>query len=591
MYHLISTAIRDRLSLHAREAEKHVTMTIIGMDLGTTNSACAVWKDGKVQLIPNRLGDMLTPSVVHVDAADNVSVGKTAREKLITKPEFTAALFKRHMGTDRIVRLGSKQFTAPELSAFILRSLKEDAENFLGESIHEAVVSVPAYFSDSQRKATIQAAGMVGLTVERLINEPTAAAMAYGLHEKPEHAQFMVIDLGGGTFDISIMEYFDGVLEVHASAGDNFLGGEDFLDILVHEYLSRLTIDRQSLSKAELNTVYQQLERVKRQFNSSDRVIIEPFLDPHQQPLTIRSDEFEQWVQPLMQRIQRPVETALRDADLVPGDLDDVLLVGGATRMKCLRTTIARMFRRLPSANLDPDLVIAMGAAIQGGLKARDAALEDVVLTDVCPYSLGIGVLNSVDQHGKQGLLFDPIIERNSTIPTSREKYYVSVKDNQKNIAVDIYQGESRIASNNIKLGELALSIPRDKAGRQGVKVRFSYDVNGLLEVDALVESTGLGLNKVIRNAPGELSEEELQRSLTKLAALKFHPRDQEINRELVARAERLYEGRLGNDRRDILDYLSVFENAVETQDEKIIESAREQFCQQLEDYEDPYFQ
>ncbi len=565
-------------------------MTIVGMDLGTTNSACAVWKDGEVQMIPNRLGEMLTPSVVHIDGDNNASVGKTAREKLILQPDSTTALFKRYMGTERKIRLNKQQFTAPELSAFVLRSLKEDAETYLGETLTEAVVSVPAYFSDAQRKATIQAADMVGLSVERLINEPTAAAMAYGLQDKPEHTRFMVIDLGGGTFDVSIMEYFDGVLEVHASAGDNFLGGEDFLEVLVQKYLSTLNINKKSLSNAELNKVYQQLELVKRKFNSADQVVVEPFLASHEATATMSFADFEQLSLPLLQRIQRPVETALRDAGLTPTDLDDVLLVGGATRMKFLRSTVAKMFRRMPSANLDPDLVIAMGAAIQAGLKSRDAALDDVVLTDVCPYSLGIGVHNENDKTGSQGALYDPIIERNTIVPVSREGTYYTVADNQTEVNVDIYQGESRLVQNNIKLGILKVSVPKGKAHEQSIVVRFSYDINGLLEVDVEVVSTGEKLNMVIQNAPGSLTDAEIAGSREKLLAMKFHPRDQEINRELIARAERLYEGRLSGEREILRHFLADFEAAIETQDEKTIETARTEFIAQLEQFDRPFF-
>jgi len=565
-------------------------MTIVGMDLGTTNSACAVWKDGRVQMIPNRLGDMLTPSVVHIDNDNKASVGKTAREKLILQPDDTVALFKRYMGTDRQIRINGQKFTAPELSAFVLRSLKEDAEAFLGEPPSEAVVSVPAYFSDAQRKATIQAADMVGLKVERLINEPTAAAMAYGLHDKPEHTQFMVIDLGGGTFDVSIMEYFDGVLEVHASAGDNFLGGEDFLELLVQKYLTTLNINKQSLDKAELNKVYQQMELAKRRFNSADQLVIEPFLRKQQESVTLQFDDFEKISAPLLQRIQRPVETALRDANLSPTDLDDVLLVGGATRMKFLRSTVARMFRRMPSANLDPDQVVAMGAGIQAGLKSRDAALDDVVLTDVCPYSLGIGIHNESDKTGQQGALFDPIIERNTIVPVSREQHYFSVADNQASVEVDIYQGESRLAQNNIKLGNLEVNIPKAKAGKESIAVRFSYDINGLLEVDVEVVSTSEKLNTVIQNAPGSLTDTAIRESREKLAAMKFHPRDEEANRELVARAERLYEGRLSDERAIIRQYLSQFEAALESQDERTIETARREFELILEQFESPLF-
>ena len=565
-------------------------MTIVGMDLGTTNSACAVWKDGEVQMIPNRLGEMLTPSVVHIDQDNNATVGKTAREKLILQPDATTALFKRYMGTERKIRLNKQNFTAPELSAFVLRSLKEDAETFLGETLTEAVVSVPAYFSDAQRKATIQAADMVGLTVERLINEPTAAAMAYGLQDRPEHTQFMVIDLGGGTFDVSIMEYFDGVLEVHASAGDNFLGGEDFLEVLVQKYLTTLNTNKKSLRNTELNKVYQQLEQVKRKFNSADQVVVEPFLPRHDQTVTLSFADFEQLAQPLLQRIQRPVETALRDAGLTPTDLDDVLLVGGATRMKFLRSTVAKMFRRMPSANLDPDLVIAMGAAIQAGLKSRDAALDDVVLTDVCPYSLGIGIHNENDKTGTQGALYDPIIERNTIVPVSREGTYYTVADNQTEVNVDIYQGESRLVLNNIKLGNLEVKVPRGKAHEQSIVVRFSYDINGLLEVDVRVVSTDEKLSTVIQNAPGTLSEAEIASSREKLKTMKFHPRDQEINRELIARAERLYEGRLSDEREILKRYLADFETAIETQDERTIEIARTEFVAQLEHFDRPFF-
>jgi len=538
-------------------------MTIVGMDLGTTNSACGVWKDGRVQMIPNRLGDYLTPSVVHIDTDKKATVGKTAREKLIPQPNATTALFKRYMGTERKIRLNRQPFTAPELSAFVLRSLKEDAEAFLNEPLTEAVVSVPAYFSDAQRKATIQASEIVGLKVDRLINEPTAAAMAYGLHEKPEHTQFMVIDLG---------------LEVHASAGDNFLGGEDFLDLLVQKYLVSSSLNKDSLEKSELNQLYQQMELAKRELNAADQIVVAPFLRKQPDEVVLNASDFEKMSLPLLKRIQRPVETALRDANINPTDLDDVLLVGGATRMKLLRSTVARMFRRMPSANLDPDLVVAMGAAIQAGLKSRDAALDDVVLH------------NHSDSAGLQGALYDPIIERNTIVPVSREQYYSTVENNQAAINIDIYQGESRLAKNNIKLGGIKINVPAAKAGEERIVVRFSYDINGLLEVDVTVSSTEEKVNKVIENAPGSLSAEEISNSQSKLSALKFHPREQEINRELIARAERLYEGRLSEERAIIRELLTNFEVALETQDERMVEVARTEFIARLEHFDRPFF-
>jgi len=532
-------------------------------------------------MIPNRLGNLLTPSVVHI-SGKTISIGKTASEKRITEPFNSGSLFKRHMGSDYKLRLDLKQYTAPELSGFILRSLKEDAETYLQEKVEEAVVSVPAYFNAIQRKATIQAADMIGLRVERLINEPTAAAMAYGVHEKPEHAQFMVLDLGGGTFDVSIMEYFDGVLEVHATAGDNFLGGEDFLELLVTQYLESLNIEKESLEKFELNVITTYMEQIKRQFNSTETIEVPPLLKQCNQSVTLNYQEFEQRSQPLLRRLQRPIETTLRDSDISISDLDELLLVGGATRMKLVRSTIAKLFRRMPSSNLDPDHVVAMGAAIQAGLKARDEALNDVVLTDVCPYTLGTSVLNPNSKTRDQGDLFSPIIERNTVVPVSRSKEYWTAEDNQKRIEIEVLQGESRLAKDNISLGALTIKVPKNLAGEEVVDVRFSYDVNGLLEVDVKALSTDETVSKTIVNAPEDLSKKEIEASQKKLAALKFHPRDTEANREIVARAESLYQSCLGDEREEIARLLTWFDGVLNTQDEAIVSGAREDFAKEL---------
>ena len=565
-------------------------MSIIGIDLGTTNSACAIWKDGKVELIPNRLQEYLTPSVVHIGQDGKVLVGKTAQERLLTHPDATAAVFKRYMGTNRKVMLAKKAYSAFELSAFVLKSLKEDAETYLGESISEAVISVPAYFNNVQRKATMLAGELAGLKVERLVNEPTAAAIAYGLHEKPEHTQFMVVDLGGGTFDVSIMEYFDGVLEVNASAGDNFLGGEDFRELLVNKFLASLGTSKTKLTAKELQRVYAQMELAKRQLNNADLVHVEAFLSDYPQRITLQREDFIKLAEPLLQRIQRPIETALRDAKLKPAELDEVILVGGATRMQFFRSMIAKMFRRMPAANLDPDLVVAMGAAIQAGLKARDVALEDLVLTDVCPYSLGVGVYNENDQLGTQGDLFSPILERNTVIPSSRVNIYTTVSDNQTQLNMEIYQGENRLVKNNIHLGGLEIKVPKAKKGAETIQVRFSYDVNGVLEIDAQVVSSGEKYYKMILNTPTELSASEIEASKSKLAALKFHPREQEGNMILIARAERLYEGRLGDDREVLLQALRWFESVLEQQNLTEIAQAQIEFADLLDQFEQDRF-
>ena len=561
-------------------------MTILGIDLGTTNSACAVWREGAVELIPNALGDFLTPSVIYIDKDNKVHVGKIGRERAVTNPQATAQVFKRYMGTRKVINLQGKDYTAVELSSFVLSRLKEDAEKHLGETITQAVISVPAYFNDTQRKATKQAGEMAGLTVERLVNEPTAAAIAYGLHDKPEHSQFMVLDLGGGTFDVSIMEYFSGVLEVHASSGDNFLGGEDFLDVLVDYYLDELMLSRKKISRQDLQKVQLQMEQVKREFNVVEKVNIEPILEGKTQTVTITRDQFAKMTDQLLSRLQQPIETTLRDANIRPADLDEVILVGGATRMQSLRSIVARMFRRLPMANLDPDLVVAMGAGIQAGLKARDAALDDVVLTDVCPYTLGTGIINDADISGTQGDLFSPILERNTVIPASRVSSFFTVYNNQKELEFNVYQGESRLVKNNIALGSMTVKIPKGKKGKEGAEVRFSYDMNGLLEVDIKVLSTGETYYKMIQNAPGELSEKELEASRKKLSMLKFHPREQETNQLLIARAERLFESRLSEQRQMIQGNLRWFEEVLEKQEPRDIEQAQTDFGDFLDNLE-----
>ncbi len=563
---------------------------IIGIDLGTTNSSCSIWQGNEVKLIPNELGEFLTPSVIHIElnkeGVETIIVGKTARERAVLYPEATANLFKRYMGTNREIIINKKKYSAVELSSFVLKSLKKDAEAFLGEEITEAVISVPAYFSDSQRKATILAGELIGLKVERLINEPTAAAVSYGLHERPEYTQFMVLDLGGGTFDVSIMEYFDGVLEVHATAGDNFLGGEDFLEILVEKYLSLQNLTKKHLSSLDLQKVYLQMEQVKRELNDNDIVKIKPFIEQQKDIIEITKKDFLELAKPLLNRVQRPVEIALRDAKLKPSDLNEIILVGGATRMSIFREMVEVMINQKPISNIDPDTVVVIGAAIQAGLKAKDKALDDVVLTDVCPYSLGTGVLNHNDPQDIYGDIFSPIIERNTVIPTSKEETYVTSSNNQKVIRFEIYQGESRLCKNNIKLGMLEAKVPKGKEGEQGAKIRFSYDMNGILEVDITVISTGEKHYALIKNKDVELTEKQIQETKEKLAKLKFHPREDATNMNLIARAERLYESRIGEDRERINDSLRWFEGVLETQDLSKIKDAIKEFADFLDSFE-----
>lgn len=537
-------------------------MAIIGIDLGTTNSSCGVWTEAGVQLIPNRLGDLLTPSVVGIDDDGNLSVGRIAKDRLISHSKQTVAVFKRLMGTEHKINIGNKSFTATELSSIVLRSLKDDAEAYLGEIVTEAVISVPAYFNNNQRYATKMAGELAGFKVERLINEPTAAALAYGLHEKPE-GTFIVLDMGGGTFDVSILEFFEGIMEVNASAGDNFLGGEDFVDAMVNDFLLQNNIMKSDVGNQQLNQLLMQMETIKRRIAIKENQSIELQLEDKKIHWQATEEWFNRVATPLMLRVKRPIERALADADISPQSITDVVLVGGATRMNIFRNTIGRMFSRLPSCHLDPDCAIAMGATIQAGLKSKDNALNDIVLTDVCPYTLGTEVFN---ENARESAYFLPIIERNSVVPISVSRQLVTVQDSQTQVSVGIYQGENRFVSKNVFLGRLNVDVPKGPAGKESIDVRYSYDMNGLLEVDVTVLSTGKITNTVIEHSSGALSQEEKERSRKKLATLKFHPREQEHNRALLALGERLYESSLGEKRENIAKILAEYDKVLERQ-------------------------
>ncbi|RMP14619.1 Chaperone protein HscC [Pseudomonas syringae pv. delphinii] len=559
---------------------------IVGIDLGTTNSLVAVWRDGSSELVTNALGETLTPSVVGLDDDGQILVGKAARERLQTHPEKTTALFKRYMGSAQEIRLGSGTYRPEELSSLVLKSLKADVERAFGEPVTEAVISVPAYFSDAQRKATRIAGELAGLKVEKLINEPTAAALAYGLHQKEGETSFLVFDLGGGTFDISILELFDGVMEVRASAGDNFLGGEDFDRLLVEHFLA-LHRDEQDFPAKELVTpsLRREAERVRKALGQDDRVDFVLRHAEHEWRKTITQEQMSDLFAPLLARLRSPIERALRDAKIRVADLNEILLVGGTTRMPLIRKLAAGMFGRFPAMTLNPDEVVAQGAAIQAALKQRDAALEEVVLTDVCPYTLGIETTQYVF-NGYQPGHYLPIIERNSVVPVSRVRTVNTISDNQDHVLLKIFQGESRLVKDNIALGELNIPVPKAKAGEVELDVRFTYDNNGLLEADVLIQMTGEKHKLVIENNPGVMTPTEIRERLKVLEALKVHPREQQVNTHLTARLERLYQEYLGEARETIGIWAAQFQRVLETQDDRQINELRKQLEQEADRFE-----
>lgn len=558
---------------------------IVGIDLGTTNSLVAYFTEDGPQIIPNRLGKRLTPSVVCLDDNNEILVGDSAIEKCLLDPTRGASVFKRDMGSRKKFQLADREFTAEELSSFVLRALKEDAEAYLGEKVEEAVISVPAYFNDARRRATKRAGELAGMKVERIISEPTAAAVAYGLYQNKEHARFLVFDLGGGTFDVSILERYDMILEVRAVAGDNYLGGEDFTAVLEDLFFEKHSeIDRLSLDSKTLSHIHKQAELCKLGFSDGKMGKMECKIEDQIYSYELTLSHYEECCSELLERIRQPVKRSLADAHIRLADIDKVVLVGGATKSPVIRRFVSKLFRTLPDTNINPDEVVALGAAIQGAMKERQEAIREVVLTDVCPFTLGTEVVREWSSGQYEDGIFCPIIERNTVIPTSRTERMYPVRDQQTQIRVNVLQGESRFAENNLSLGELLIEIPPNKAGEEAVDVTYTYDINSILEVEVKVISTGKTKREVFKGQDVDMTEEEIRERFKTLSYLKIHPRDREENRYLLLKGERIFEESLGDRRRLTEQALHKFEAALKTYDSGMIEQAKKEFREFLEE-------
>ena len=552
---------------------------LVGIDLGTTNSAVAVWRDGAPQLVPNALGKELTPSAVSIAKGGQTWVGEAALDRMATHPADTVTSFKRMMGTAATVTLAGTTLTPEDLSAMVLRSLADDVEAATGERPTEAVITVPAYFNERQRRATRRAGEIAGLEVRRLINEPTAAALAFGLADRGDREPFLVFDLGGGTFDVSIVEMFEGIVEVRASAGDNRLGGDDFDEALVKlvepmlaggDALAVIPTDR----RRALMTLA--AERTRRALSTAEAADFTVVVDDTPLTARITTEAFEEAAAPLVKRLRDPVIRALRDCHIDVKTLSDIVLVGGATRMPVVRKALTRMFGRFPNATVHPDHAVALGAAIQAGLLSGGDGLEEIRITDVAPFTLGVDTATR-DMHGRlHDGIFAPIIERNTPVPVSRMERFYTLADNQREIGLGIYQGEARDVKHNVKLGEISAPVPPRPAGEVMVEVRFTYDTSGLLEVDVTVPATGLTRNLVIVDEEDRRSKKDIEARRKMLEKLKVHPRDEAENVAMLARAERAYEGFTGHVREFIGRALTEFQGALEKQDPRLIADARE---------------
>ena len=560
---------------------------IVGIDLGTTNSLIAYFTEDGPKIIPNRLGKHLTPSVVSVDEEGNVYVGETAKERMSLYPNSVAETFKRSMGTDREYILSGRHYKPEELSSFVLRTLKEDAEHYLGEEVTEAVISVPAYFDDKRRKATKRAGELAGLKVERMISEPTAAAVAYGLYDKTRDTRFLVFDLGGGTFDVSVLELYHNILEVRAVAGDNYLGGEDFTEVMAKLFLQKAKLQLSALTEKEQVRLYRQAEKAKREISDNTEVTMSFLYREDTMEQTITYKEYEEACEELLMKIREPVKKSLADAGLKLTDIDEVLLIGGATRLSIVRDFLIRLFRKFPDTKLNPDETVALGAAIQAAMKERREEVKEVILTDVCSFTLGTEVVVEYEEGKYEDGRFCPIIERNTVIPASHTERLYTVRDNQSSVRVRVLQGESRFARNNLYLGELEVEVPKGPKGSESVDVTYTYDINSLLEVEVTVVSTGLKRKMIIKGQDNQMSEEEIAKRMEELSYLKIQPRDQEENRLVLTRAERMYEETLGDRRKKLDHYITAFEAALKKGNHDEIRETRESLNEVLEEEED----
>ena len=564
---------------------------MIGIDLGTTNSLATYIDDnGEIQFVKNEYGNILIPSVVGIDENDDIIVGELAKERRMMNAGETASNFKRRIGTDAKIKVKNRTFDAQMLSSFVLKHLKENAEKQLNEKINRAIISVPAYFNDKQRRDTKMAAELVGLTVERLINEPTAAALSLGSNILNQNLKFIVLDLGGGTFDVTLLETFENIMDVISISGDTMLGGEDFTAKICEIFLKNIKLAITDLSRDERTKLYTKADRAKKLISLKD-VEIELEIKGKNYKSEITQKDFREAVKPLLVKMKAAIDKALQDGNTDAREIEKVVLVGGAVKLGIIEEFTEKYFHKmrgekiyfnnddfiennkLVSIAADPDTVVAYGVGIAVGMKERNKMFKERILTDVCPFTLGTELV---------GNRFAPIIPRNTTVPTSKSEYFYTIDDYQDKVNVGIYQGESLNIDDNLFLGNFLIDVPRNIAGKEAINVRFTYDINGILEVEATVVSTGLKKSKLIVN--GDLSEEEKNEKIKMLEEIKIQSENKNKDKLLLERANRIYAEIVNTEiRNHISDYLENYKMVVATGDRIRIQKTKESFSQFLD--------
>ena len=516
-------------------------MAIIGIDLGTTNSLACIYRDGKAELIPNELGDFKTSSAVSVLEDGTVLVGAAAKERLVSHPEATAASFKIWMGTEKSLSLGKRQFKPEELSALVLRQLLEDAKRYLGEPVEEAVISVPAYFNDDQRCATKLAAQMAGLTVKRLINEPSAAALYHRFSTQRDDCQMMIVDFGGGTLDVSIVDCFENIIEITAIAGDNRLGGDDIDRAIVAHFCKENDLAESRLEPSLRASLYRQAESAKIALSSVQTASITIWQGENQYSLVLTNEILRTLCAPVFQKVRAVIARAMKDRER-QSRINDVILVGGSAQLTVFGDFLEELFGRRPHVAAAPDEIVALGVGLCAGIKERAEDLQDLVMTDVCPFSLGVATVNYA---GDKTPHMAVLIPRSSMLPASRQERFVTTTNNQEVLRFEIYQGEGYFASENLKLGEVVVQVPPAPAGEQSALVTFTYDIDGILHV-SVKSSGGDYRERLILNPNLHLTEEGKARAMERISQIQLAALGSQRDQFLLERGLRIYQQTTG---------------------------------------------
>lgn len=543
-------------------------MTVIGIDLGTTNSLGCVYRNGKAELIPNAYGSYLTPSVVSMTEDGKLIVGQPAKDRLITHPERTVSSFKKDMGTGRSWKPGEKSFLPEELSSLVIRSIVEDAQNYLGEEIEEAVISVPAYFHDEQRVAVKRAGALAGIHVERIVNEPSAAALA-SYFTANEEQNMLVFDFGGGTLDVSLVDCFDTMVEIVSVAGNNRLGGDDFDRLIAEHFLREHGVARQQLRAQEYAVLLKQAERCKKLLSEQDEVVMHATVGDQLYESTYTMDRLFEESKALLKEIRQVIGRALKDGKMTIHDVDLVVMAGGSSKMPLIQKYIRHLFHKAPMVQGNCDELIALGLGLVCGVKERKEEIKDYILTDICPFSLGVATINEADP---DRAYMANIINRNTVLPCSRVRRFYTASDQQDYVVVEIHQGENTYAQDNLLLGRIEISVPPKPKGKEAVDVRFTYDINGILVVDTRVVSTGVVKTHIISQ---KIPEAELEERVRELEKLKVHPRDLSENQQMMERLEALYQEVYPEQKEQVQQMLRTFEEFLDGQNPRQIQGYR----------------